>query len=450
LFFPKNGVYTRNPPEKRKKMLISVLLAVVVVLELVLLGLALWGPKRGFLVGALQELFRLGREEAQKSARDLREEVAAGQGKATETLVRTLAEIGAGQKERLDSVTGRIEALSRGNEERLERLRETLEKQIQALREGNEQRLEQMRQTVDEKLQGTLEKRLGESFTLVTEQLDRVSRGLGEMRTLAGDVGNLQKVLTNVKARGTWGEVQLGAILEQMLSPEQYEANVRIKPASAERVEYAVRLPGREGDACVYLPIDAKFPQEDYLRLVEASEQGDPDLVQKASAALVAAARKAARDIREKYVAPPHSTDFGIMFLPVEGLYAELIRRSGFVEELQRDYRVAIAGPTTLAALLNSFQMGFRTLAIEKRSSEVWEILGAVKGEFRKFGDILDKVKKKLNEAHNTIEETGVRTRAIERKLRQVEELPSGRGEGILDLAPGDEDEGNAGAESGE
>ncbi len=298
--------------------------------------------------------------------------------------------------------------------------------QIKELQEGNERKLDQMRHVVDEKLQGTLEKRLGESFKLVTAQLEAVHKGLGDMQNLATGVGDLKRVLSNVKTRGVFGEVALGAILEQILTPDQYAKNVRPRPESGETVEFAVRLPGPDGarEKPLWLPIDAKFPHEDYGRLVAAVEAADVAGVTAAGVALERAVRLFAQDIRRKYVAPPHTTDFAILFVPTEGLYAELLRRAGFVESLQQDHRIVIAGPTTLAALLTSLRVGFRTLAIEHRASEVWKVLAAVKTEFSKFGEVLDKVKRQLQTASNTIEETGVRSRAIEKRLRGVEELP--------------------------
>ncbi len=333
----------------------------------------------------------------------------------------------------LAPIVARLEAAERLHE-RVERsLRDDLARQrtestaaAQQLRDELRQQLETIRVTVDEQLHGTLERRLGESFSLVSAQLEQVHRGLGEMQTLAAGVGDLKRVLTNVKVRGTWGEVQLGALLEQILSPAQYAANVCTKGEGAERVEFAVRLPGRDiaGVEQVWLPIDAKFPQEDYLRLVDASERGDAAGVETAARQLELRVRQCARDISDKYIAPPMTTDFGIMFLPTEGLYAEVIRRPGLADALQRDLRVAVAGPTTLAALLNSLQMGFRTLAIEKRSGEVWAVLGEAKTEFRRYGDVLDRVKTKLQEATSVVDRAAVRTRAIERKLRGVEETP--------------------------
>jgi DNA recombination protein RmuC len=289
-----------------------------------------------------------------------------------------------------------------------------------------------MRATVDEKLQGTLEKRLGESFRLVSERLEAVQRGLGEMQTLASGVGDLRKVLSNVKVRGTWGEVQLGALLEQMLSPGQFARNVATRPGN-ERVEFVVRLPGHDPDAGeVLLPIDAKFPLEDYQRLVDASERGDAAAVEEAARALEQRIKGCARDVHEKYLNPPATTDFALLFLPTEGLYAEVIRRPGLAEHLQRELKVVVSGPTTLAALLSSLQLGFRTLAIQKRSSEVWQVLGAVKTEFAKFGGVIEKVEKKLEDASKTLATVGTRSRAIERKLRGVEQLPEHEADEVL------------------
>jgi DNA recombination protein RmuC len=288
---------------------------------------------------------------------------------------------------------------------------------------------------VDDKLQGTLEKRLGESFKQVSERLEQVYRGLGEMQALASGVGDLKRVLTNVKTRGIWGEIALGNLLEQILSPDQFGVNVATRPGSNERVEYAVKLPGRGDDESpVWLPIDAKFPKEDYERLLEAADAGDADGVARASQQLEARIKAAARDIHDKYVGPPATTDFALMFLPTEGLYAEVLRRPGLLEALQREFRVVVTGPTTIAAILNSLQMGFRTLAIEQRSSEVWKLLGAVRTEFGKFGDTLDKVKKKLDAASTEIDTAARKTRTITRRLRAVEELPPGDAQAVLEL----------------
>lgn len=337
-----------------------------------------------------------------------------------EESARTLAQFAASQQAQLAE-------LARSLQLNLAEIRSNLNTQLSGLQAGNEAKLEQMRATVEEKLQTTLEARLGESFRQVSERLEEVHRGLGEMRGLAAGVGDLKRVLTNVKTRGGFGEVQLGALLEQMLTPDQYERNVVTRPGSNERVEYAVKLPGGSGGdgAPLWLPIDAKFPVEDYERLLAAQERADPVAMEEAARALEARVRKEARTIREKYVEPPHTTEFAFLFLPSEGLYAEVLRRPGLVEALQRELRVVPAGPTTLAAMLNSLQMGFRTLAIEKRSAEVWQVLGAVKSEFGKFGEVLAKLKTQLATASNTIESAEVRTRAMNRALKTVEALPA-------------------------
>lgn len=329
-------------------------------------------------------------------------------------------------------LTDNLKALAQNNEQKLEAVRSTVQQQLTALQTDNSKKLDEMRATVDEKLQATLEKRLGDSFKLVSERLEQVHKGLGEMQTLASGVGDLKRVLTNVKTRGTWGEVQLGALLEQILAPEQYEANVATRPRASERVEYAIKLPGKQDEGQVWLPIDAKFPIEDYQRLLDAQERADVAAVEEAGKLLETRLKTEARTIRDKYVAPPHTTDFAILYLPTEGLYAEALRRNGLVELLQRDFRITLAGPTTLAAMLNSLQMGFKTLAIEKRSSEVWQVLGAVKTEFGKFGEVLAKTKKKLQETVNTIDSAETRTRAISRKLKSVEALPSSDASALL------------------
>ncbi len=332
----------------------------------------------------------------------------------------------------------RFDRLGETTERRLGEIRDTLAARLKDMQGENAARLEQMRQTVDEKLQSTLEQRLGESFRLVSERLEQVHRGLGEMQSLATGVGDLKRVLSNVKTRGIWGEVQLSAVLEQILTPEQFGSNVAVKPGSAERVEYAVRLPGTAGDDTpVWLPIDAKFPREDYERLLDAQERADAEAAAAAAQALERRVRDEARAIAGKYIAPPHTTDFALLFLPTEGLYAEVLRRPGLMDALQREQRVVVVGPTTLAATLNSLRMGFRTLAIEQRSSEVWQVLGAVKTEFGKFGDVLAKTHKKLNEAANVIEQAGVRTRAIERKLRSVEAVDEDSSRRLLGDAAG-------------
>ncbi|MEX3556706.1 MAG: DNA recombination protein RmuC [Burkholderia gladioli] len=331
--------------------------------------------------------------------------------------------------------------LSEANDRRLGEVRATLEQRLKEIEANNAVKLEEMRRTVDEKLHATLEQRLGESFRLVSERLEQVHRGLGEMQTLAAGVGDLKKVLTNVKTRGTWGEVQLEALLEQMLTPDQYAKNVATVPRRSERVEFAIRLPGREHDAQpVWLPIDAKFPREDYERLVDAQERADVGAVEEAARALELRIRAEAKSIAEKYVSPPHTTDFALLFLPTEGLYAEILRRPGLTDQLQRDYRVTVAGPTTLTALLNSLQMGFRTLAIERRSSEVWQVLGAVKTEFGKFGEVLARTKAQLETVTRSIESAEQRTRVMNRKLKDVEALPGDQAAGLLGAASGEAD----------
>jgi DNA recombination protein RmuC len=307
----------------------------------------------------------------------------------------------------------------------LESVRGIVDQRLKQLHEDNTGQLEKMRATVDEKLQGTLEKRLGESFKLVSERLEQVHQGLGAMRQLASDVGGLQKVLANVKTRGGWGEVQLGNLLEQVLTADQFSKNVQTRDETAERVDFAIKLPGDENGAPVWLPIDAKFPTEDYQRLLAAQDKGDLELIEEAMKGLETQLRKSAKEICSKYINPPRTTDFALMFLPTEGLFAEAIRRVGLVEQVQRDCRVIFAGPTTLAALLNSLQMGFRTLAIQKSSSEVWNLLASVKHEFSKFGEALSKVKDKLDQASSDMDKVAVRSRAITKKLRDVEELPT-------------------------
>ena len=389
---------------------------------------------------AIRDELRFGREESAKSSRELREEVSASQINIVDTLVKTIGEMGKSQNDQLESIAKRIQELTEANSAGIEKLRSTIDIQLKYLQENNEKKLDQMRQTVDEKLQSTLEKRLGESFKLVSERLEAVQHGLGEMQNLATGVGDLKRVLTNVKARGTWGEVQLGALLEQILTPDQYDKNLNIKAGSQESVEYAIRLPGKDDslESCVWMPIDSKFPQEDYLRLVEAADVADVNAVQRATAALIRSVHSSAKEIRDKYIEPPKTTDFAIMFLPTEGLYAEVLRQPGQVEKIQQDYRIVIAGPTSLSAILSSLRIGFRTLAIEKRSSEVWKILAAVKAEFGRFGDVLSKVKRQLNTASNTIDQTGLRTRAMERRLRAVEEMPLESTAKILELPEDD------------
>ena len=380
------------------------------------------------LEAALRDEMSRSRIEYAAGDRQAREEIGAGLKNFGDSILSRLSEQGRSQSEHQKSFAKTIIGMTRLIEQKLEDMRRTMDAHLQAIQTDNTRQLEKMRAVVDEKLQSTLEKRLSDSFKQVSERLEQVYKGLGEMRTLATGVGDLKRVLTNVKTRGTWGEIRLGHILEQILTPEQYAANVATKKNGGERVEYAVKLPGRDGGQAkaVWLPIDAKFPQEDYQRLLDALEAADRETAEKSKKNLEQRIKAEARHIRDKYIDPPNTTDFGIMFLPVEGLYAEVLHRPGLCDALQRDFRIVVAGPTTLAALLNSLQMGFRTLAIEKRSSEVWELLGAVKTEFGKFGDVLAKTKKKLQEASNTIDSAEVRTRAIQRRLRKVQRLPPG------------------------
>ena len=381
------------------------------------------------------------REEAQLSARQGREENSIALSAFGDSLLKRMSELAGLQKDQLDIFAGQLKSLTASNEGRMDKLRETVEERLRLIQDDTARKLEQMRATVDEKLHDTLEKRLGESFKLVSERLELVQRGLGEMQTLANGVGDLKKVLTNVKTRGTFGEIQLSSLLEQVLSPGQYESNVETRKGSGQRVEFALKLPGRDGttDGMVWLPLDAKFPQEDYLRLVEAQELGDLPAATEAARQLDRAVRLMAANIRDKYLDPPHTTDFGVMFLPTEGLFAEVLRRPGLFDALQRDFKVMVAGPTTLAAMLNSLQMGFRTLAIEKRSAEVWNLLGAVRTEFSKFGQVLEKTSKKLQEAGNHIEAAAVRTRSIEKKLKGVQEMPGAEAAALLESEPWDE-----------
>jgi DNA recombination protein RmuC len=389
----------------------------------------------------LREALAEGRRETGDAARAARAEQAQAIGQMSQTLSAQMAGFASVQNSQLDAFALRLGALTESNDRRIGELREAVEKRLGELAAGNEKKLEEMRVTVDEKLHKTLESRLAESFRHVSERLEQVHKGLGEMQTLAAGVGDLKRVLSNVKTRGVLGEVQLAALLEQILAPGQYATNVATRAGSNDRVEFAIRLPGRDGESVVWLPIDAKFPLEDYERLAKAQEAADVDGVELAAKALEARIRLEARTIAEKYLEPPGTTDFALLYLPFEGLYAEVLRRPGLFDALQREHRVTVCGPTTLTAILNSLQMGFRTLAIEQRSSEVWQILGAVKGEFAKFGEVLARTKKKLEEATNTIGSAEVRTRAIERKLRDVEALPSPQAAGLL------EDEADAEAE---
>ncbi len=368
------------------------------------------------------------------AARDLRGELIDNFGKTSEVLSKSLKDFGEGQGQRLDGIKKEVVDMSEKQIAGGEQLRKTVEERLDVLRQENSTKLDEMRQTVDEKLQTTLEKRLSESFTLVQTQLENVHKGLGEMQSLATGVGDLKRVLTNVKTRGTWGEVQLGMLLEQFLMPDQYLKNAQIKEGSLERVEYAVRFPGRDGEKEVLLPIDAKFPQEDYERLVHAMERADATAVEEAAAALEGRIKSFAKTVSEKYICTPVTTDFAVLFLPTESLFAEVLRRPGIFEQLQRDCRVTLAGPTTLSAMLSAFQLGFQSLAIQKRSGEVRQLLAAVKTEFSQHGKVVDTLKRQLNAATNTIDKLGTRTRAMSRSLRDVESLPGAQAEALLQL----------------
>ena len=435
----------------------NLLIAVIVLLILALVGLAalLFRPRPPVTdSAALEAVDRSGREmreEIGRVRRDLgevgsaqRTELSGSLNNFSQTLATQLSGIATVQDGKLDGFAAPLAKLTDANEARLSEIRNTLETKLRELQGENAAKLEEMRKTVDERLHATLEHRLGESFKLVSDRLEQVHRGLGEMQTLAAGVGDLKRVLTNVKTRGTWGEVQLEALLEQMLVREQFEKNVATRPGSSERVEFAIRMPGRVDGAQVWLPIDSKFPAEDYDRLIAAQDRADAAAVEESARALEMRIRLEAKTIRDKYIEPPYTTDFALLFLPTEGLYAEVLRRPGLADTLQRDFRVVIAGPTTLAAILNSLQMGFRTLAIEQRSGEIQLLLGAVKTEFGRFGEVLANTKKQLETVTNSIGKAEVRTRAIERKLRDVEALPTSDAQVVLGKAsdPGDEEEG--------
>ncbi|WP_421568172.1 DNA recombination protein RmuC [Stenotrophomonas sp. PD6] len=386
------------------------------------------------------------RDALGEDARKAREENGLAQAALRQLLIEDARlgreETGQSQQRLGDSLGLRLQEMTQRNEQRIGEMRATLEQQLMSLQRDNAEKLDQMRVTVDEKLQTTLEARLGASFQLVSDRLEQVQRGLGEMQQLATGVGDLKRVLTNVKNRGSWGEVQLDNILEQTLTQEQYARGVKVRPDSGEMVDIAVRLPGRgHEDTPVWLPIDSKFPREDYERLLDAQEQGDADGVRVQGAQLERAIRIQAKSICDKYIVPPHTTDFAVMFLPTEGLYAEVIRRPGLVDVLQREHRVVVAGPTTVTALLNSLQMGFRTLAIEQRSSEVWSLLGAVKSEFGKFAGILEKAEKQISTVGRSLGEASRKTRTIERRLRGVETLGSEQTDLLLADAAGDDDD---------
>ncbi|HSN32371.1 MAG TPA: DNA recombination protein RmuC [Ideonella sp.] len=426
-------------------------LGLLVVVLLLTAWLALRRPD-----DATERLERELRDEVARSAAATRQELSQTLATFQRTLLQQQGEAARAHGEQVDrlaerqanalhrfgeSMAERMRALTEANDQRLGEVRATVETRLAAIQADNEKKLEQMRATVDEKLHATLEQRLGESFKQVADRLEQVHRGLGEMQLLAKDVGSLNRVLSNVKSRGVFGEVQLSGLLEQVFTREQYALNVETLPGSNARVEFAIRLPGRRDDhAPLWLPIDCKFPREDYERLLEAQEQADRAGAEAAGRAIEARLRQEARTIREKYVAPPHTTDFGIMFVPTEGLYAEALRRPGLVESLQREHKVMLAGPTTLLATLSSLQMGFRTLALEQRSTEVWEVLGAVKTEFEKFGQVLAKTKKKLDEASGSIDMAQTRSNVMARRLKSVEALPAERARALLLGLPDAED----------
>ena len=429
------------------------LLVVSAVAAIASLGLLVWLVVRGGDAdaharddGALRRLIAeeaaRSREETRAAGAALRQEVTALLGTLSTTLqlsadgaASAVTAHGTTQRQDLEAIRMQVEKLTESNEQRIADVRRTVDERLKEIAASNARELQEMRATVDEKLQGTLTQRLGESFALVTERLEEVHRGLGEMQSLATGVGDLKKVLSNVKSRGGWGEVQLETLLEQMLSPEQFVRNVVTKEASREAVEFAVKFPGK-GEVPLLLPLDAKFPVEDYQHLIEAHECGDAEAVEAAGRRLEASVRNSAKTIRDKYVNPPVTTDFAILFLPTEGLYAEVLRRPGLAEQIQREQGVLIAGPTTLTAILSSLQMGFRTLAIEKRSSEVWRLLEAIKTEFTKFGGVIEKVNKNLETARNQMDALATRTRVVSRKLRDVQELPESDAKLLLELSP--------------
>lgn len=380
------------------------------------------------------------RRETGDNAQRVREELAVSLKNFGELITQTMTNANAIQKDNFYALLNKQSEQNTITSNKLDQLRETLEKKISEMQTGNERKLDEMRATVDEKLQKTLETRLGESFKLVSERLEAVHKGLGDMQQLATGVGDLKRVLTNVKSRGVLGEYQLENILDQILTLDQYARNVKTKEGSNALVEFAVKLPGRgDREKATWLPIDSKFPKEDFEALTDAYDQALPELIEEYRKSFIKGIKKCAFDISSKYIDPPNTTDFAILFLPFESLYAEVLRTPGLFESLQREYKIIITGPTTLSALLNSLQMGFRTLAIEKRSGEVWQLLGAVKTEFGNFGNILEKTQKKLQEASNVIEQAGVRSRAIERKLRTVQELPKDQAIALIGEAPAED-----------
>lgn len=385
---------------------------------------------------SIRDDLRAVRSDSNHSSKQLREEVNGSIKSFGETLSRTFTDLSGTQKNQLELFSGQISSLTEVTQKSISEMRRAVDEQLKSIQRDNNSKLDQMRMTVDEKLQGTLEKRLTESFKIVSDRLEMVHKGLGEMHTLTTGVGDLKRILTNVKTRGTWGEYQLANILEQTLTQDQYDTNVAVKPRSQERVEFAVKMPGHEDndDSFIYLPIDSKFPQEDYQRLVTAQEEGEPELAKSASDALELSIRREAKRIKDKYISEKTTTPFAVLFLPTEGLYSEVLRRPGLADRLQRDYRVLVAGPTTLTALLNSLQMGFRTLAIQKRSSEIWKHLSVVKSQFTGFSNILENVQKKLESASKEVDKATKKSKTIEKKLEKFEELPASTAEQLTGL----------------
>lgn len=431
----------------------TILIAISIILNLVILFLLYNKKSSGGFGEIMEKIEKDGKQREEEIRKEIKDEVsyvrrdmADGEKRTREevgnlfkgfgdSIYKRMSEFAISQNKNFEFFSQKLGQSTEKSEVKMEKIKETVENHLEKIQKDNSEKLEKMRMTVDEKLHDTLEKRLTASFKIVSERLEMVQNGLGDMKNLATGVGDLKKVLQNVKTRGTWGEVQLENLLEQILAAEQYEKNVSTKKGSGDRVEFALKLPSKdEKTKHIWLPIDAKFPLEDYQRLVEAQEKGDLLAIEQSSKALELRIKSEAKDIKEKYIDPPYTTDFGILYLPIEGLYAEVLRRPGITEILQRDYRVIITGPTTIAAIMNSLQMGFRTLAIEKRSSEVWEILGIVKNEFGKFGGILEATQKKLQQASNSIEDATRKTRTIERKLNKVQELP--QSEKVLEIAP--------------
>jgi len=427
------------------------LASVVLLLVLLLRKPPVFESGRGELLAASERVERELRREIGDSARGVRTELMNTLATFQEAVVRQSAEATRTQNTQIDAFSQQLtllqktlgdtlalqlQSLSEANARRLAEVRTTLETQLTAMQQTNAAKLEEMRRTVDEKLQTTLETRLGESFRQVAERLEQVHQGLGQMKTLAQGVGDLQRVLSNVKTRGIFGEVQLEALLEQVLTPEQYGKQVETKPRSNQRVDFAVRFPGRSADGSpVWLPIDAKFPRDDYERLLDAHERADAAGVDSAGRALEVRIREEAKSICESYLCPPHTTDFAILFLPIESLYAEVLRRPGLMDKVQRDYRVTLAGPTTLLAMLNSLHMGFRTLALEQQASEVWKVLGAVKTEFERYGKWVEAIREQVHKAADTLDKADTRTKMMRRALKDIEALPETQAQALLPLA---------------